>query len=81
MKRSWICFVCLFLLCGCSIQKDDMEKLRDIDFTVIDEAKLPEELKQRRCPGCVQHQPGKEDTACTQQKQPVHHFFIDMHIT
>lgn len=46
MKQISIFFACLFLLCGCSIQKDDMEKLRDIEFTVIDEAKLPEELKQ-----------------------------------
>ena len=36
----------IFLLCACSIQKDDMEKLRDIEFTVVDEYKLPEELKQ-----------------------------------
>lgn len=33
-------------MCGCSVQKDDMEKLRDIEFTVIDEAKLPVELKE-----------------------------------
>lgn len=37
---------CLFALYGCSVQKDDMEKLRDIEFTVLDEHKLPEELKE-----------------------------------
>lgn len=46
MKRKWIVLAgCIFLLCGCSIQKDDMEKMRDIEFTVIEERKLPEELK------------------------------------
>ena len=46
MKRILIMMGCLFLMCGCSVQKDDMEKLRDIEFTVIDEAKLPVELKE-----------------------------------
>lgn len=46
MKKILVFAGCLFLLCGCSVQKDDMEKLRDIEFTVIDEAKLPAELKQ-----------------------------------
>lgn len=46
MKRVLICVGLLVLLCGCSVQKDDMEKIRDIEFTVIDEAKLPIELKQ-----------------------------------
>ena len=34
------------VLCACSVQKDDMKKLRDIDYTVTDEHKLPVELKQ-----------------------------------
>lgn len=46
MKRFLIMIGCLFLMCGCSVQKDDMKKLRDIEFTVIDEAKLPVELKE-----------------------------------
>lgn len=47
MKRKWMIFLaCFFMLCGCSFQEDDMEKLRDIEFTVIDERKLPEELMQ-----------------------------------
>lgn len=46
MKKVLVLLGCLFLMCGCSIQKDDMEKLRDIEFTVLDEAKLPVELKE-----------------------------------
>lgn len=47
MKIRWILLLgCLLLLNGCSVQKDDMEKLRDVEFTVLDEKKLPEELKQ-----------------------------------
>ena len=46
MKKILIIMGYLFLMCGCSIQKDDMEKLRDIEFTVIDEAKLPVELRE-----------------------------------
>ena len=46
MKKIWILMGCMFLICGCSVQKDDMEKLRDVEFTVIDEEKLPEELRQ-----------------------------------
>lgn len=45
MKKYLVLAGCLFFLCGCSVQKDDMEKIRDIEFTVIDEAKLPVELK------------------------------------
>jgi hypothetical protein len=37
---------CVLFLCGCSVQKNDMKKLRDIEFTVIDEQKLPIELKE-----------------------------------
>lgn len=46
MRGILILLMCLLLTCGCSVQKDDMEKLRDIEFTVVDEAKLPIELKQ-----------------------------------
>ena len=46
MKRILVMMGCLLLMCGCSIQKDDMKKIRDIEFTVIDESKLPVELKE-----------------------------------
>ena len=46
MKWKWMLIAgCAFFLCACSVQKNDMEKLRDIEFTVIDEQKLPVELK------------------------------------
>ncbi len=47
MKIRILLLTALFLmLCGCSIQKDDMKKLRDVEFTVVDETKIPEELKE-----------------------------------
>ena len=47
MKCKWMLIaVSTLLLCGCSVQKNDMEKLRDMEFTVIDEQKLPIELKE-----------------------------------
>ncbi len=35
------------LLTGCSVEKTDGKKLKDIEFTVVDQDKLPEELKAR----------------------------------
>lgn len=46
MKKVAVILVFMFLLCGCSVQKDDMKKLREIEFTVVDEMKIPVELKQ-----------------------------------
>ena len=46
MKKIVFLLAGVFLICGCSIQKDDMKKLRDIEFTVIDEAKIPVELRE-----------------------------------
>ena len=45
-KRYRILFICLTgLLCGCSVQTDDGEKIRDIDYTVMDKQEMPEELE------------------------------------
>lgn len=33
------------ILTGCSVEKEDQDKVRDLDFTVVSEADLPEELK------------------------------------
>ena len=48
MKRrhlvSVICLLCL--LCGCSVKTDDEEKIRDIDFTVVDKQEIPKELEE-----------------------------------
>ena len=30
---------------ACSVEKDELEKVRDLEFTVVGEADLPEELK------------------------------------
>lgn len=38
---------CFLLFTACSVQKDDTKKLRDIDFTVVDPADVPEELAER----------------------------------
>lgn len=34
------------VLTGCSVAKDEQDKVRDLDFTVVGEADLPEELKE-----------------------------------
>lgn len=37
-------FVAVFLLCGCSIEDENGEKLKDLEFTVVEEGEVPEEL-------------------------------------
>lgn len=45
MKTRWLMILgSILVLCGCSVQKDDMKKIRDVEFTVVDEHKIPEEL-------------------------------------
>ena len=46
-------FVCLMtwvmvvrLLTGCSVEKEHQDKVRDLEFTVVGEADVPEELAQ-----------------------------------
>lgn len=36
--------ICTFLLAGCSVTKTDKDKIRDIEFTVVDVQDIPEEL-------------------------------------
>lgn len=38
-----ICFP--VLLCGCSAEKTNTEKIRDVEFTVVEEEKIPEEFQ------------------------------------
>ena len=45
LKKLLICMVCMVLLCGCSMNSTERIKLRDLDFTVLSEEKIPEELK------------------------------------
>ncbi len=37
----------LLFITGCSVEKMDTEKLKDLEFTVVDEAEIPEELKSQ----------------------------------
>ncbi len=49
MKKGFIIFLCAWLavLCtACTMLSEERIKLRDLDFTVLSEEKLPEELKQ-----------------------------------
>ena len=40
------CVILLSLMTGCSAEKLRTEKLRDIEFTVVDEENIPEELEE-----------------------------------
>ncbi len=40
---AWV-FVVRFLT-ACSVEKEELEKVRDLEFTVVGETDLPEELK------------------------------------
>lgn len=41
---AWVLIV--RLLTGCSVEKESQEKVRDLEFTVVGENELPEELKK-----------------------------------
>ncbi len=38
---------CMVLLCACSVKKEEKEKLRNIEFTVVDSYDAPEELQEK----------------------------------
>ena len=40
----WILTGCILLLAGCAILSEEKVKLRDLEFTVLSEEKIPEEL-------------------------------------
>lgn len=47
MRKVFRVILSLLILCslwGCSVQKLSIEKLRDIDFTVVEKEDIPEEL-------------------------------------
>lgn len=45
MKRLFLLLcVAVFLLCSCSMSKEDGEKVQDLDFTVVGEKEIPPEL-------------------------------------
>lgn len=48
MKRykRFLLIICLpALLCGCLAEKTNTEKIRDVEFTVVEKEKIPEELQ------------------------------------
>ena len=50
MKRIMLAVIGASILClfsGCSVEKMSTEKIRDIEFTVLDEEQIPEELEKR----------------------------------
>lgn len=49
-KMIWAVFLLFWVLMvrfltGCSVEKENQDKVRDLEFTVVGEAELPEELK------------------------------------
>lgn len=40
------CILILGMLTGCSSKKEDTNKVRDLDFTVVGEKEIPDELRQ-----------------------------------
>ncbi len=50
MKKILFALLCMALFClvtGCSAGKISTQKIRDIDFTVVDEHNIPEELEEK----------------------------------
>ena len=50
LKRRWrwILLLCIpWILAGCRIQKLDTGKVRDLDYTVMDETEIPEEMREQ----------------------------------
>lgn len=45
-KRVFLIGIILIFLSGCSIQKNETEKLRDLEYTIAADKELPEELKE-----------------------------------
>ena len=45
-KRVFLIGIILIFLSGCSIQKNETEKLRDLEYTVAADKELPEERKE-----------------------------------
>ena len=45
IKKTIVILLLCLLLCGCSFSTDEKARLNDLDFTVLSEEVLPEELK------------------------------------
>lgn len=49
MKKIWkmlALFFCCIFITACSVKKTDTEKIRDIEFTVLNKEEIPKELKE-----------------------------------
>lgn len=46
MRRIAVLLALPFLLAGCAVRHDNMQKLRDLEFTVLERDEEPEELKE-----------------------------------
>lgn len=46
MKRMTAVMCVALCMCGCAVQEDTEEKLRDLEFTVVAEGEQPEALKE-----------------------------------
>lgn len=44
MKKIFPFIFAIFFLCGCSMQSDDNKKLNDLEFSVMDQDEIPQEL-------------------------------------
>ena len=45
-KMVWIFMAgCMLLLAGCSVQTNEREKLKDLEYTIVEEGKAPEGLQ------------------------------------
>ena len=45
-KIFFVGAICAALLCGCSVIRIDIRKVRDLPYTVVDEYDVPEEMRQ-----------------------------------
>lgn len=45
MKKILAILAAILLLTGCSMQSKDAAKIKDLEFTIIEEEEIPEELK------------------------------------
>ncbi len=68
-RRMILCFGCIFCLLitmGCGEKNDEITKVKDLDFTVVEEADIPEELltlinKKKKNTFCLTY---KSENAC-----------------
>ena len=45
MRRAGIVWILLLLLCGCSVQTNKREKLRDLEYRILEEREIPADLR------------------------------------